>query len=98
MIEKQRLRELRVKIRRVLMGEWDPIGVKDEPKASDEYDFYLDDVLPLRKSDASVERIASYLHQVETERIGLVDAQARPLVPIEVRFRAATTLKAINLA
>lgn len=40
------------------MDQWDPIGVKDEPNAADEYDGYLGDILLLLKHNASVEEIA----------------------------------------
>ena len=37
MIDKYESRRIRGEIRRVLMTVWDPIGVKDEPNAQDEY-------------------------------------------------------------
>jgi len=47
MIEKYESRRIRVAIRHVLMDVWDPIGVKDEPNAQDEYDGYLGGVYEL---------------------------------------------------
>jgi hypothetical protein len=56
MINKEKSRE-RCEIRRILMGEWDPIGVSDTPEASDEYGLYIDGVYELLErgtSDATI--------------------------------------------
>jgi len=44
MADKQKSREIRGQIRRVLMEEWDAIGVSDIPEAADEYDSYVGEV------------------------------------------------------
>ncbi len=36
-----RAREYQSAIRKILMEEWDPIGVSDIPEAQDEYDSYI---------------------------------------------------------
>ena len=33
-----KFKELHLKVARVLLSEWDPIGIRDVPKASDEYE------------------------------------------------------------
>jgi len=38
MLDKETSREVRSKIRAILMADWDPIGVNDVPDAADEYD------------------------------------------------------------
>ncbi|MFZ3266834.1 MAG: hypothetical protein WA172_22710 [Terriglobales bacterium] len=53
------------------MQVWDPIGIKDEPNAQDEYDGYLGNVYELLISGAPDERIAQYLVNVVTERMEL---------------------------
>jgi hypothetical protein len=70
-IDKYESRRIRVDIRHVLMGVWDPIGVKDEPNAQDEYDGYLGGVYKLLVSGASDERIEEHLWQIVTEQMGL---------------------------
>ncbi len=55
----------------VLIKEWDPIGVGDEPNAQDEYDDYIPVIYRLlseRRIDAEVAR---HLDLIETESIGL---------------------------
>lgn len=53
------------------MTEWDPIGVKDEPNAQDEYDGYLGDVFVLLTSGAGDDRLLEYLWHVVTDRMSL---------------------------
>ena len=55
----------------MLMQVWDPIGIKDEPNAQDEYDGYLGKVYELLVGGAPDERIAQYLFEVVTERMEL---------------------------
>jgi len=71
LIDKYESRRIRVDIRRVLMQVWDPIGVKDEPNAQDEYDGYLGNVHELLVAGASDQRIAEYLCFVVNERMEL---------------------------
>ncbi len=75
MIEKYESRRIRVEIRHVLMDVWDPIGIKDEPNAQDEYDSYLGGVYELLTNGASDERIQEQLWWIVTERMGLSAAK-----------------------
>jgi hypothetical protein len=71
MIDKYESRRIRVEIRHVLMQVWDPIGIRDEPNAQDEYDGYLGKIYELLVRGASDEGIAQYLCSVVTERMEL---------------------------
>jgi hypothetical protein len=71
MVDKYESRRIRGEIRRVLMSDWDPIGVRDEPNAQDEYDSYLGDVFDLLTGGASDERISEHLWRIVTERMEL---------------------------
>ncbi|HEX9173426.1 MAG TPA: hypothetical protein VF861_12260, partial [Telluria sp.] len=55
----------------VLHYIWDPIGVSGMPMARDEYYSYLPQVFSLVRDGASVDRIATYLFEVVTERMEL---------------------------
>ena len=57
-------------LRRLLMEQWDPIGVKGAPEAADEYDGYRGGVMKLLREGASAERIAEHLAQMEQTRMG----------------------------
>jgi hypothetical protein len=71
MVDKHESRRIRAEIRRVLLQVWDPIGIKDEPNAQDEYDSYLGNVYELLVAGAPDERVAQYLFEVVTERMEL---------------------------
>lgn len=58
-------------LRRILMEEWDPIGVRGVPEAADEYDGYLPQVATRLRDGATTEEIATYLTDVEEDRMGL---------------------------
>jgi hypothetical protein len=70
-IEKYESRRIRGQIRQVLLSIWDPIGIKDEPNAQDEYDMYLGDILRLLADGASDDRISEHLVEIVTGRMEL---------------------------
>jgi len=59
----------------VLLNVWDPIGVKEEPNAQDEYDLYIGRVYELLVSAAPDSELAEYLHWVAHDRMGFDSAQ-----------------------
>jgi len=71
LVDKKELRRLEVEIRRVLMDVWDPIGVKGEPNAQDEYGCCLWGVFRLLTSHGTDEEITEYLFRQGTEHMGL---------------------------
>jgi hypothetical protein len=68
---KQALNQAGTAVRKVLMELWDPIGVKDEPCARDEYDSYVPGLVVLLFRNATDETIADYLRTIQTEHMGL---------------------------
>jgi hypothetical protein len=80
-------------IRRVLLRDWDPIGVRDAPEAQDEYDGYIGGVYRLLATGAAVHDIAEHLAQIERDFMGfstrsdaLVDVASR-LKQIEIALK-----------
>lgn len=57
MFEKIESREVRSKIRAILMAKWDPIGVSEVPEAADEYDSYIGGVYELLAEGAPEEKL-----------------------------------------
>jgi hypothetical protein len=54
------------------MEHWDPIGVRNTPEASDEYDRYVGEVYVMLMDDrASEATINAYLFATATEHMGL---------------------------
>ena len=64
---------LLAEIERILLRDWDPIGVQDFPTAADEYDSYALQIYLMLQTPTrpSVHEIAAYLNQVQTEHMGL---------------------------
>lgn len=80
-------RELQRKIGDTLLRHWDPIGVKDDPECSGEYDSYIGPVYRLLASGASDRDIAEHLVRIETESLGYHDTEWRMLIPVARRLR-----------
>jgi hypothetical protein len=58
-------------IRRVLLEEWDPIGVRDEPDAQEAYDGYTLALYGLLARGATDDDLAQYLAEVAMVWLGL---------------------------
>jgi len=71
MVYKERLRFAQQQIRKILLEEWDPIGVRTEPRAQDEYDFYISGVYKLLVFGATDAVITEHLRAFEQRRISL---------------------------
>ena len=59
-------------IKKILMKEWDPIGIANIPEAQDEYDAYIRQVYHLLIKKASWQQIFDYLWWVETDHMALL--------------------------
>ena len=61
-------------VAKILIRDWDPIGVSDVPEAQDEYDGYVPEFVALLTRGASDDEVAHALHRIETESMGLTGA------------------------
>ena len=69
---KYQSRENRARVRELFMNEWDPIGVRGVPQATDEYDTYVAKAyVMLMDERANAEQITDYLWGIATEYMGL---------------------------
>jgi len=91
MLDKDRALRIQTEIRSVLMADWDPINVKDEPMAADEYDSYIGGVYGLLMRNASDEEISDHLREIEIKSMGYAEEQVPNYLGV------ATTLKRISL-
>ncbi len=71
-------------VRAVLLAEWDPIGVRDEPAARDEYDRYIPALLGMLERKANADEIARYLDDVGSLEMGLVAVEAKSRVAAKI--------------
>ena len=83
----ERAKEIQAAIAHVLLHDWDPIGIRDEPACVDEYDAYVGGVYRLLVSQATVEEIASHFAKLEHDVIGFPDTKAESLVPVAIKLR-----------
>lgn len=61
-----------MRVRDILMRDWDPIGVAGVEEAADEYDSYVGRAyVMLMDERASAEAIAAYLFEIATDNMGL---------------------------
>lgn len=58
-------------IRHVLLEVWDPIGIKDEPNAQDEYDGYIGEVYERLVNHADDSQLIDYLYWATHDHMGL---------------------------
>jgi hypothetical protein len=70
----------------ILWKDWDPIGVSSYG-LRDEYHRYLPRVSKLALEDATLQKIAEYLHNVVSERMGMSSRVSEHL-PIAEKIRA----------
>ncbi|SFK55551.1 hypothetical protein [Methylocapsa palsarum] len=53
------------RIRTILLKDWDPLGVGDNPNLADEYDAYIPSVLALLGNHCTVDELERHLLGVE---------------------------------
>jgi hypothetical protein len=87
MIDKATSRRVRAQIRHVLLNVWDPIGIKEERNAQDEYDSYLGEILGLLLRGARDEELSDRLLYFVNDRMGL-EAKSEDMVPTVRALRA----------
>ena len=91
---KKQGRDIQREIARVLLQEWDPIGVRGRPELADEYDRYTGRVYRLLTSNPSAREVAEHLLHVESEAFGVsapggadsLLAVAEKILEIDVRI------------
>ncbi len=66
-----RREQLRQQIHEVLINEWDPLSVKDNALAKDEYDSYITGIQRMLDEGCDAHRLSSHLDQLETVSMGL---------------------------
>ena len=70
-VDSTKFNKLSERVRTILLSEWDPIGVREFPNASDEYDGYVALIVKMVMSGKSADDLAEYLLKVEIDNMGL---------------------------
>jgi hypothetical protein len=71
----------------VLHYLWDPIGVRGQPDARNEYEDYLPQVFNLVRDGVDKQKVADYLLLVEREEMGMNEQPDRAREIVEALFR-----------
>jgi len=69
----ERRRQFTIEVQRILLHEWDPIGVADMEGAEDEYDGYVPGVLGVISRGGDEAAVVAFLRGIERERMELPD-------------------------
>jgi hypothetical protein len=64
-------RSLLSEVKRVLLMDWDPIGIQKIPDAETEYDGYALGIYQLLVESRSVEEVNAHLRWIVVDRMGL---------------------------
>ena len=72
------------RLRRLLMREWDPIGVGRESSARDEYDSYLGLIADRLRTSSGPEPVRALLEQIAADHIEMPRTRAADLRTAEV--------------
>jgi hypothetical protein len=89
-----RSRTYQVRIREVLLRDWDPIGVSEIPEAQDEYDHYIHEIHGQLIRHEPLARLIDHLWWIETSHMALfgnrvrTERIARQLVELRDRMEA----------
>jgi len=76
-------------VRRLLMDEWDPIGVQGIPEAANEYDSYVGVVGRMLHEGATAGEIEKYLTGIREDHMGLGPSKNGAMRDREVARRLA---------
>jgi hypothetical protein len=66
-------------VKKVLLLDWDPIGIQNMPDATTEYDGYALGIHQLLVESRSVEEIYAHLRWIVVDRMGLDDNEAHTM-------------------
>lgn len=58
-------------VKNILMNDWDPIGVKNNPNAKAEYDQYALRIVGMLYNGTTQDSLTDYLESIVTEDLGL---------------------------
>lgn len=79
--------QVRTQVGRILWGQWDPLGVHEDPKAWGSYDAYVSGICALLVRGASDEELTEYLKDLETQHMGLSGSSDAHLTDVVAALR-----------
>lgn len=72
----------------LLLEQWDPLGVRDQPEPHSQYATYAHEVYNLLSRGGSDTQVGRLLHQAETNELQHPELATRDLTPLLRALRA----------
>ena len=79
--------EIISEIRSVLIKDWDPIGIGDNPNLSDEYDDYIGPIIKILMQKLPSESIVSFLKRIEYTEMGIENIDINYLYDVAIKLK-----------
>ena len=76
-------------VHRILLEQWDPLGVNEHPEAEDEYDSYIPGVIKLLLNGSTASAIAVHLGGIAVDIMGLASNSEHELKVAQALLSAA---------
>ena len=86
-----RARHYHEEIRKVLLHEWDPIGVAEVPAAQDEYDSYIGQIYTMLSRHDPRHLLIDHLWEIETVNMGPAGSRRRTEAVVDSLLRLRQT-------
>jgi hypothetical protein len=87
-----------VDVRRILMYEWDPIGVRDIPGTAHEYDRYGRVIGLMLFQGVRLAELEAYLHRVRIDYMGISVGVTGDREPVVLQRERATAQALLRLS
>ena len=71
-------------IRSVLINDWDPLGIGDNPNLSDEYDGYIGSIMRILMQRLPEEEIVVFLKKIENTEMGIDKVDIKQLYDVAI--------------
>lgn len=83
---RKQMRRLLSEVRAILLEDWDPLGVGDNPNLADEYDCALAEVMAAVGRARMWNDVAAKLCEIERDHFGMTGTAAAGLEPVALRL------------
>jgi len=87
MIAIMKKNKLVLNIRSVLLNDWDPVGIGDNPNLSDEYDGYIGSIINILKQKPTIEEIVGFLGEIEKTELGINNVDVKYLCNVATKLQ-----------
>jgi hypothetical protein len=90
-MKKKQYQALSAALHMILINEWDPIGMRHEPRAQTEYDTYIPGIIRILQDGADRSALRTYLQHTEIVNMGMQGNLERKVV-VQPRMVACSWL------